>query len=201
MPQAKIWQGLSRWDLVLGSQSPRRAELLRGLGLSFRTLPLPDLDESFPLELPAHEVAPYLSRKKAEAYTPLMDERTLLITSDTTVIVGDSILNKPADREEARHMLRQLSGRAHEVVTGLSLCTLGHCQTVGERTLVHFAELSEAEIDYYIDAYQPYDKAGAYGIQEWIGYYAIERIEGSFYSVMGLPTHRLVGLLKHFCQE
>lgn len=186
------------WDIILASQSPRRRDLLRGLGLVFRQIAPIDVDESYPYGMKPDNVASYLSRKKAEAYLPYIGRESLLITADTTVILEQEILGKPKDILEAKYMLGRLQGQSHYVVTAISLCTLEKIHTVHDKVKVTFLPLDQMEIDYYLDQYKPLDKAGAYGIQEWIGYRAIESIEGSFYTVMGLPTHLLVEELKRF---
>lgn len=150
-----------------------------------------ECDESYPATLPAAEVAPFLSALKSDAYPEVLNEGEILVTADTTVVVGDAVLGKPADREEACEMLRSMSGRSHKVYTGVTLRSRDKKHTFAVETLVYFREMGEDEIAYYVDNYRPYDKAGAYGIQEWIGYVAIERIEGSFFNVMGLPVQRL----------
>lgn len=185
--EAYAW--LEDWDLVLGSQSPRRVELLSGLGLRFRQEAMPDIDERYPKDLPLAEVASYLSRHKAEAYRPSMQEKTIVLTADTTVLVGDRLLGKPKSDDEALEYLRLLEGGSHEVITGITLCTTQTIWTASDKSVVHFAPLSDDELRYYIKHYRPSDKAGAYGIQEWIGYRAISRIEGSFFTIMGLPIH------------
>ena len=150
-----------------------------------------ECDESYPTTLPAAEVASFLSALKSEAYPESLSEGEILVTADTTVVVDERVLGKPADREEACEMLRAMSGRSHTVYTGVTLRSCEKKHTFAVATLVYFREMSDDEIAYYVDNYRPYDKAGAYGIQEWIGYVAIERIEGSFYNVMGLPVQRL----------
>lgn len=187
------------WDIILASQSPRRQELLSGLGLRFRQMTLPNVDESYPASMPAQEVARYLSRKKAEAYRDIIEEHSLLITADTIVVLGEEILGKPRDEAEAIAMLRKLQGQSHQVITGVTLCTKQRIHSLQDIATVHFAELSDEDIRYYVEQYQPLDKAGAYGIQEWIGYRGIRSIEGSFYTVMGLPTHALSEALLGFC--
>lgn len=187
-----MWQHLDNYHIILGSQSPRRVELLRGLDLPFEQVRLEGIDESYPSSLPLEEIPLYIARRKAEAYRPLLGERTLLITADTLVFSGEQVLGKPHDMEEAKTMLRQLSGSKHMVTTGVVLMTTDHFVSFSDTATVEFLPLTDEEIDYYVTRYQPLDKAGAYGIQEWIGYRAIRRIEGSFYTVMGLPVH-LVG--------
>lgn len=185
------------YQIVLGSQSPRRRELLAGLDIPFEVRPMPQIDESYPADLPLSETARYIACHKAEAYLPQLAERELLITADTVVIVGETILGKPASRAEAVDMILQLAGRTHTVSTGVALALAdGVFHNFSAETLVSFSPLSRGEAEYYVDHYRPYDKAGAYGIQEWIGYIAIERIEGSFYNVMGLPMVPLYQALK-----
>lgn len=193
-----LLQGLAGWRILLGSQSPRRVELLGGLDLPFEQQVLPDIDESFPATMPLIEIPAYIAGKKAAAYRSALDERTLLITADTLVFVDDEPLGKPRTKEEAAAMLRRLSGRRHWVTTGLVFTTLSRQDSYSDTAAVDFAPLTEADISYYLEHYAPLDKAGAYGIQEWIGYRAIERIEGSFYTVMGLPVHLVSHYLSTF---
>lgn len=179
-----------KYQLILGSQSPRRKELLEKLGLDFRQISL-NADESFPADLPPVEVAEFLSRKKAAAGINDLKKDQLLITSDTTVVIGKSILNKAINAKEAKAMLQLLSGKDHLVISGVCLSSVEKVISFSVSTRVFFKELSSDEIDYYIKNYKPFDKAGAYGIQEWIGMIGVERIEGSFYNVMGLPLKEL----------
>lgn len=158
-------------------------------------------DESFPAGMPPGEVAPYLSLKKSKAYSlDVLPPNCLLITADTVVIVDGQILNKPADWEDARRMISLLQGREHLVVTGFTLRSHNRIITDSDSSLVSFVALTEDEIDYYLSTYEPFDKAGAYGIQEWIGYVGIASVHGSFFNVMGLPTHKLYQALKKFGQ-
>ena len=201
--------------IILASNSPRRKELLAGLGFEYEVRTLPGLDESYPDGLSMEEIPQYISRKKAAAYTLSEDE--LLITADTIVWLDGEVLGKPADEEEARQMLRKLSGKAHQVVTGVTLKTYPHPlperensksfplgEDLGEAVLhsfssvsqVTFAQLSDEEINYYVSHYRPMDKAGAYGIQEWIGYIGVTSIQGSYFNVMGLPVQRLYTEMK-----
>lgn len=187
-----------RWNVVLGSNSPRRRELLAGLDIDFEVRVVPGIDESYPETLPLEEVPVYIARKKAEAYLPTLPSDELVITADTVVIIGSEILGKPEGREDAIAMLRKLSGRTHEVVTGVCLTTKEKTVAFSASSTVRFAPLDEEEIIYYVDKYHPFDKAGSYGIQEWIGYVAVEAINGSFYNVMGLPVRLLYQELKKF---
>ena len=195
--------------IVLASNSPRRKELLSGLGLEFEIRTMQGLDESYPEGLPMEEIPQYISRKKAAAYT--LDKDELLITADTIVWLDGEVLGKPADEAEARQMLRKLSGKTHQVITGVTLMYNEQCTMIsGQSSMpneikqhsfasvsqVTFAQLSDAEIDHYVTHYRPLDKAGAYGIQEWIGYIGVTSIEGSYFNVMGLPVQKLYTELK-----
>lgn len=178
-----------RW--ILGSQSPRRQELLSKLGHPFEVRTIEGHSEDYPRELSPTEVPLYLSRLKAEQLNATLQIGELLITADTVVLLDDQILGKPSNLNEARCMLHLLSGRQHEVITGVPLTTTEWQHCFSSYTLVSFATLSDGDIDYYVENYRPLDKAGAYGIQEWIGYIGVDHIEGSFYNVMGLPIQRL----------
>ncbi len=182
---------LSKYDIILASASPRRKQLLEELGIPFK-VQSKNVEESFPSHLKPKEVAAYLSTLKAKAFLDgEFNERTLIVTADTIVTIDREILGKPTDREEAIQILKQLSGKKHQVITGVTLRSK-HKQTVfSVITDVYFKILSNEEIEFYVDTFKPFDKAGAYGIQEWIGHVAIEKIEGSYFNVMGLPTHRL----------
>ena len=182
--------------IILASHSPRRKELLAGLGLPFEVKVLEGVDESFPIDLPVTDVAQYIAKEKADAYRPSIKEDELVITADTVVIVDDEILGKPDDEADAVRMLRMLSGRTHQVTTGVCLLTSTqeHCFDVS--TDVTFKVLSNEEIQYYVTRYKPLDKAGAYGIQEWIGYIGVTSLYGSYYNVMGLPIQRIYSELK-----
>lgn len=184
--------------IILASNSPRRRELLGGLDLDFEVKVLPDIDESYPDNLPAAEVAGYISREKAAPYRTLIGEDDLVITADTVVIVGDEVLGKPKDAEDARRMLQLISGKTHQVITGVCLLTTDKERSFSVTTDVTFKQLSEDEIAYYIEHYKPFDKAGAYGIQEWIGYVGVTSINGSYFNVMGLPVQRLWEEIKKF---
>ena len=189
---------LNKYHIILASKSPRRQELLRGMGVDFEIL-TKETPEEYPADLSLDEVPKYLSLQKSLAFT---DEELpndyLLITSDTVVICEGEILGKPKDREDATRMLQLLSGKTHHVVTGVTVRSAEKTESFAVRSNVTFAELDTEEIDYYIEHCKPYDKAGAYGIQEWIGYVGISGLEGSFYNVMGLPTRRLYQTLKGF---
>jgi septum formation protein len=189
---------LKNHRILLASKSPRRRELLKGCGLEFEIAEGRDAEESFSADMPLGEVAEYLSKVKSDAYVDTLTEGDILITADTVVIASGEILGKPRDREDAVRMLRLLSGSSHEVVTGVTLRTLDKERSFSCRSVVRFREMTDVEIEYYIDTYRPYDKAGAYGIQEWIGYVAISGIEGSFYNVMGLPVQMLWVELEKF---
>ena len=186
-----LHEKLADKHLILASASPRRRQLMEEAGMRFTLASKFECDESYPTTLPAAEVASFLSALKSDAYPEPLSEGEILVTADTTVVVDERVLGKPADREEACEMLRAMSGRSHTVYTGVTLRSCEKKHTFAVATLVYFREMSDDEIAYYVDNYRPYDKAGAYGIQEWIGYVAIERIEGSFYNVMGLPVQRL----------
>lgn len=186
-------------NLILASGSPRRRQLLTDLGLAYE-IRLREVDESFPAYLRRAEIAEYLARHKAEAYRADLAPHELLLTADTIVCLDDDVLNKPADAAEARRTLARLQGRAHQVYTGVCLLPGdGRAPVVfADETTVHFRALSEAEIDFYVTNYQPFDKAGAYGAQDWLGLAAIDRLEGSYFNVMGLPTHRVWTALQAF---
>ena len=185
-----ILPNLSQYKIVLGSNSPRRRELLAGLDIEFEVQTIPGIDESFPKTLRPDEVPVYIARKKAEAYIPSMSADELLITADTIVWTFGEILGKPKDREDAISMLRKLSGRVHEVITGVCITTTEWQRSFAAQTEVRFSKLSEEEITYYIDKFQPMDKAGAYGIQGKCAIY-IEGIEGDYNNVVGLPGARI----------
>ena len=182
------------YKIVLASNSPRRKELLSGLGFDYEVRTLQGLDESYPEGLSMEEIPQYISRKKAAAYTLGVDE--LLITADTIVYLDGEVLGKPADEAEAKEMLQKLSGKTHQVVTGVTLTWSNQQHSFASVSQVTFAQLTDAEIDYYVTHYRPFDKAGAYGIQEWIGYIGVTSIEGSYFNVMGLPVQRLYSEMK-----
>ena len=189
---------LKKYHIILASKSPRRQELLRGMGVDFEIL-TKETPEDYPADLPLDEVPKYLSLQKSQAFSDEeLPKDYLLITSDTVVICEGEILGKPKDREDAMRMLQLLSGKTHHVVTGVTVRSAKKTESFAVRSNVTFAQLDEDEIDYYIEHCRPYDKAGAYGIQEWIGYVGISGLEGSFYNVMGLPTRKLYQCLKSF---
>ena len=189
---------LERYRIILASASPRRKELLSKLDIGFTVKTLYDVDESFPASLPVVQVPQYISRKKADAYRQEMQENDMVITADTVVAVGRRILGKPKSAEEARVMLKLLSDRYHRVVTGVTIMTTKRTETFATVSRVRFTRLNDEEIDYYISKYKPFDKAGAYGIQEWIGMVGITELNGSYFNVMGLPVQRLYAKLKEF---
>lgn len=191
---------LKSYQIVLVSQSPRRRELLKGLELTFEATSV-DADESYPAHLQGAEVPCYITKAKAAAYLPYLKENTLAITADTVVSINGTILGKPNNKQEATDMLRTLSGNKHEVITAVCLFTQQKQHLFYAVSEVYFKPLSDKEIEHYIDTYQPYDKAGSYGVQEWIGYIGIEKIIGSYYNVMGLPIQRLYQELTQFIQE
>ena len=189
---------LNNYKIILASNSPRRKELLSGIDIDYEIRTLPDIDESFPENIAQDEVAEYLAAKKAEAYLPDLNDNELLITADTLVLLEDNILGKPADINEASLMLKALSGKTHRVITGVCLTTTAKTHRFSDTALVTFAEITSSEIEYYLQRYNPLDKAGAYGVQEWIGYVGVEKIEGSYFNVMGLPIHKVYRALKRF---
>ena len=201
-------EGGGRGRLILASNSPRRRELLGGLDIPYEVHVIKGIDESYPDTLPAKEVAQYIAGKKAEPYKEwftskeavpegiTMTNDTIVVTADTVVVVDDMILGKPKDREDAHRMLRLVSGRTHQVYTGVCLLSKDQEKHLSVCTNVTFRELTDEEIYYYIDNYKPFDKAGAYGIQEWIGYIGVTRLEGSYFNVMGLPVQRINDELK-----
>ena len=175
--------------IILASNSPRRRELLKGLDIDFTVKVLPDIKESYPADLPAAEVASYIAGEKADAYKDLLLEDEMVITADTIVVLGTEILGKPKDEADARRMLQELSGKTHQVITGVCMMTLEKRCVFSVITDVTFKEFTDDEITHYITKYQPYDKAGAYGIQEWIGYIGVTALNGSYFNVMGFPVH------------
>ncbi len=193
-----LHEKLAPYRLLLASQSPRRRELMSGCGLPYELAPKFDCEERYPAELATEEVPRYLSRLKSEAYPAPLAARDILLTADTVVVLDGEVLGKPRGRDGAVEMLGRLSARRHTVVSGVTFRTRERMHTFTAHTSVWFRRLEREEIDYYVDTFRPFDKAGSYGIQEWIGYAAIERIEGSFYNVMGLPIQKLYVELDQF---
>ena len=191
-----MFDNLKKYNIVLASNSPRRKELMSGLGVDYVVKTLPDVDESYPDTLQGTEIPAYISREKADAYKSLIQPDELLITADTIVWLNGEVLGKPKGREGAIDMLRKLSGTSHQVSTGVCLTTSDWQKSFTAVTDVTFATLTEEEIIYYVDKYTPMDKAGAYGVQEWIGFIGVESISGSYFNVMGLPIQRLYQELK-----
>ncbi len=189
---------LKPYRLILASQSPRRRELIAGCGLSYTLAPKYECEERYPAELAAEEVPGYLAALKSRAYPTPLAAGEILLTADTVVVLDGEVLGKPRDREDAVSILGRLAGHRHTVVTGVMLRTASREHAFAARSDVWFRKLRDEEIRYYVDTFRPFDKAGAYGIQEWIGYAAIERIDGSFYNVMGLPIQRLYTELERF---
>ena len=187
---------LKDYRLILASASPRRRELLASCDIDFELAEKFECEECYPADLEAEKVAEYLSQLKSNAYPHALGERDILLTADTVVILGNKILGKPHSEEEAVEMISSLAGATHKVVTGVTLRTVERTVSFSAESLVSFRALDAEEVAYYVEKYRPMDKAGAYGIQEWIGYIGIEGIEGSFYNVMGLPTQRLCTTLK-----
>ena len=182
---------LKKYKVILASNSPRRKELLAGLGVDYEVRTLPDVDESYPETLQGADKPLYIAKEKADAYVAMMQPGELMITADTIVWLDGKVLGKPRDREDALQMLRTMSGRTHEVFTGVCITTTDWQRSFTAQTEVRFATLSEEEIAYYVDNFQPMDKAGAYGVQEWIGFIGVENISGSYYNIMGLPVQKL----------
>ena len=189
---------LQKYEILLASNSPRRRELLAGLDIEYRVTALPEVDESYPATLSGEEIPLYISQEKAAAYRSQMKENTLLITADTIVWLDGRVYGKPHDLDDAKAMLRALSGKTHTVITGVTLTSMQKQVSFAVSTEVDFAPLADDEIDYYVDRYRPLDKAGAYGVQEWIGYIGVTGLHGSYYNVMGLPLQRLYTELKKF---
>ena len=190
-------ENLNKYKVILASNSPRRKELLSGLGVAYEVKTMPDVDESYPDGLSGEEIAKHIARGKAEAYRSLIQADELVITADTIVWLDGTVMGKPKDEEEAKDMLMRLSGKTHQVITGVCLTTSSMQKTFATVTDVTFATLTEDEIDYYVTRYQPMDKAGSYGVQEWIGFVGVENLSGSYFNVMGLPIQRLYTELKN----
>ncbi len=197
LPESALANHLQKYSIVLGSQSPRRKELFAGLNLPF-SVEVREIDESFPIEMVPEVVPEYLAKLKSRPFKSDFKSNGLLITADTIVLIEDQILGKPLDYPHAFEMLQLLSGKKHVVVTGVCITSNDKQITFSDHTEVSFKKLSDEEIDYYLSHYHPYDKAGSYGVQEWIGYVAINKIEGSYFNVMGLPVQRLYEELLKF---
>ena len=189
------------YKIILASNSPRRRELLAGLGIDFNVRIIGGIDESWPHELKGEDIPLYISREKAAPYRSQMASDELVITADTIVYVDGEVLGKPADKDDAKRMLRLISGRWHEVITGVTLMTAERERSFAVTTRVRFCNLTDDEINSYVESGLPMDKAGAYGIQEWIGYVGVEAIEGSYFNVVGLPVQRLYRELINFCKQ
>lgn len=189
-------ENLNKYKIILASNSPRRKELLSGLGVDYEVKTLPDVDESYPDGLSGEEIAKHIARGKAEAYRSLIQADELVITADTIVWLDGTVMGKPKDEEEAKDMLMRLSGKTHQVITGVCLTTASMQKTFATVTDVTFAILTDEEVDYYVTRYRPMDKAGSYGVQEWIGFVGVENLSGSYFNVMGLPIQRLYTELK-----
>jgi len=192
-----IVDNLNKYRIILASRSPRRQQLLRQLGIKFDVV-IRDYNETYPPDLSGEEIAVYLAREKASSFRDTLSDNEIVITADTIVWCNNRVFNKPANANEARLMISDLSGNTHEVITGVSLLSSVKEKTFSVSTKVTFVRLSDDEINYYIEKFRPYDKAGAYGIQEWIGLAACSRIEGSYFNVVGLPVQRLYEELKEF---
>jgi len=193
-----LLENLKSYRVLLASKSPRRQQLLKDMGIDFETISK-ETDESFPSHLKPQEIACYLSNKKSEAFLDSeLPENFLIITADTIVVKGNNILNKADNYQQACKMLKLLSNATHQVVTGITIRSKNKSISFADKSDVKFKILSQEEIDWYIEHYKPFDKAGSYGIQEWIGYIGITKIVGSFYNVMGLPTHLIYEKLKQF---
>jgi septum formation protein len=186
------------YKIILASNSPRRKELLAGLDIDFEVRVLQGIDESYPADLPTRQIAEFISQKKAAAYRETMAADELVITADTIVVLGNEVMGKPKDEADACRMLRELSGNTHQVITGVTLTTRERQQSFSVLTDVTFKTLSDDEIHYYVTHYRPFDKAGSYGIQEWIGYVGVTQLNGSYFNVMGLPVQRIYEALRTF---
>ena len=193
-----MFENLEKYHIILASNSPRRRELLGGLGISFEVKVLPDIEENYPEGLSVAQIAEYIAKEKADAYRKMMAPNDLIITADTIVVADNEVMGKPVDADDAQRMLRKLSGKAHQVITGVCLMTTDRQRVFSVITDVTFKPLSDDEIDYYVKTYRPFDKAGAYGIQEWIGYVGVTGLNGSYFNVMGLPVQRIYQELTAF---
>lgn len=191
-------ENLNKYEIVLASNSPRRKELLQRMGVNFKVRTLFGIDESYPDSLRGEDIVCYISRNKAKAYQSSMAPNELLITADTIVYVDGEVMGKPKNAEQAKEMLHKLSGKTHQVITGVTIVTAKRTENFGITSQVKFTNITDEEINFYVDNYLPFDKAGAYGIQEWIGIVAVEEIKGSYFNVVGLPVQRLYQKLKTF---
>ena len=191
-------ENLNKYEIVLASNSPRRKELLQRMGVNFKVRTLFGIDESYPDSLRGEDIVCYISRNKAKAYQSSMAPNELLITADTIVYVDGEVMGKPKNAEQAKEMLHKLSGKTHQVITGVTIVTAKRTENFGVTSQVKFTNITDEEINFYVDNYLPFDKAGAYGIQEWIGIVAAEEIKGSYFNVVGLPVQRLYQKLKTF---
>ena len=191
-------ENLNKYEIVLASNSPRRKELLQRMGVNFKVRTLFGIDESYPDSLRGEDIVCYISRNKAKAYQSSMAPNELLITADTIVYVDGEVMGKPKNAEQAKEMLHKLSGKTHQVITGVTIVTAKRTENFGVTSQVKFTNITDEEINFYVDNYLPFDKAGAYGIQEWIGIVADEEIKGSYFNVVGLPVQRLYQKLKTF---
>jgi len=189
---------LDKYNIILASKSPRRQELLSNLDIKFNVADIIDVDESYSDDIVEGDIPVYLSQIKAKAYLNILQSHDILITADTIVWLDNKALNKPKNRAEAIEMISNLSGKSHKVYTGVTLTSLEKSHSFVAETDVYFKQLTNDEVIYYVDKYRPFDKAGAYGIQEWIGYIGITKIEGSYFNVMGLPVQQLYSELEKF---
>lgn len=194
--QIMVLENLKKYKVILASNSPRRKELLSGLGIDYEVKILPGIDETYPDTLEGEEIPKYIAREKADAYRAGMKDDELIITADTIVYIDGEVLGKPKDEADACRMLRCLSGRTHQVITGVCITTAAFQKCFAAVTDVTFDKLSEEEITYYVKEYRPMDKAGSYGVQEWIGFIGVTGLKGSYFNVMGLPVQRLYRELK-----
>lgn len=191
-------ENLNKYEIVLASNSPGRKELLQRMGVNFKVRTLFGIDESYPDSLRGEDIVCYISRNKAKAYQSSMAPNELLITADTIVYVDGEVMGKPKNAEQAKEMLHKISGKTHQVITGVTIVTAKRTENFGVTSQVKFTNITDEEINFYVDNYLPFDKAGAYGIQEWIGIVAVEEIKGSYFNVVGLPVQRLYQKLKTF---
>lgn len=189
------------YNIILASNSPRRKELLAGLGVKFDVRLIDGIDETYPGDIESHDVAEYIAKKKADAYKQSIASNELIITADTVVILDDEIFGKPSNADDAYAMLQKLSGKTHQVITGVCLLTKTEQRVFRVTTDVTFKELEMEEIKYYVDNYKPFDKAGAYGIQEWIGYIGVTSLNGSYFNVVGFPVQRIYTELQKFASR